>query len=391
MKHHEVLIVGGGNAGISLAARLLRDGVRDVAVVESQPVHRYRPLLNYVAAGEARMASLEKPVDDVVPDGCTWYREHVVAVAADGPSVVTREGQRIACSTLVLCPGLEEDWEATPGLLESYAAGWAGSSFVVGTAPRVWPALRELSEGRVVFTVPPEPAPCGATALKPLFMACDHWRRAGVLGDLDIQLVLPGSSPIGVPAADERLEQTLTSFGVTVLREARVIHLDTRRVTVATPGGNHELDDIAYAHVVPHYRAPRWIAEGDLAGATAAGQVEVDPSTLRHRRFASVWSLGDAADLGTRPSGGALRKQVAVLAHNIVAEDPTQLQHYDGYTVMPITVARHRLMLVEVDRDGRAAPTVPLPDLARPRRATWWLDRYALPVTYFRRILRGKV
>jgi sulfide:quinone oxidoreductase len=391
MEYHEVLIVGGGNAGISLAARLLRDGVPDVAVVESQPVHRYRPLLNYVGGGEASMSSLEKPAAEVVPDGCTWYREHVVAVDAGGPSVFTRDGRRIGCSTLVLCPGLEEDWNATPGLLESYAAGWAGSTFAVGTAPRVWPALRELSAGRVLFTVPPEPAPCGATALKPLFMACDHWQRAGVLGNLDVQLVLPGPSPVGVPTADKWLEQTLASYDVKVLRNAHVTNLDTRRVTVATPEGNQELDDLAYAHVVPHYRAPRWIAEGDLASATEAGLVDVDPGTLRHRRHAAVWSLGDAADLATPPSGGALRKQVAVLAHNITADDAAQLQHYDGYTVMPITVARHRLMLVEVDRHGRLVPTIPFPNLIRPRRATWWVDRYVLPMTYFRRILRGKV
>jgi sulfide:quinone oxidoreductase len=391
MEHHEVLVVGGGNAGISLAARLLRDGVQDVAVVESQPVHRYRPLLNYVGAGEASMASLEKPAATVVPDGCTWIREHVAAVDADGPSVLTRDGRRIDCSTMVLCPGLEEDWDATPGLLESYAAGWAGSTFAVGTAPRVWPALRELSGGRVLFTVPPEPAPCGATALKPLFMACDHWRRQGVLGDLDVHVVLPGPSPVGVPTADELLEQTLASYGVQVMREARVTGLHARRATVATPEGSQELDDLAYAHVVPHYRAPRWIAESGLAGATVAGLVDVDPGTMHHRRHSAIWSLGDVADLATRPSGGALRKQVAVLAHNIQAGDASRLKHYDGYTVMPITVARHRLMLIEIDREGRPRPTVPFLDLVRPRRTTWWVDRYALPATYFRRILRGKV
>ncbi|MGA9747591.1 MAG: FAD-dependent oxidoreductase [Nocardioides sp.] len=392
MDHHEVLIVGGGNAGISLAARLLRKGAQDVAVVESQPVHRYRPLLNYVGAGEATLASLERPAAEVIPDGCTWIRDHVKAVDPDGPSVLTQDGRRIDCSTLVLCPGLEEDWDSTPGLSESYAAGWAGSTFVVDSAPSVWPALRNLSRGRVVFTVPPEPAPCGATALKPLFMACDHWRRTDVLKDLDVRLVLPGPSPIGVPAADTLLERTLASYGVHVTREARVERLDTRRVTVSTPEGQQELDDLAYAHIVPHYRAPRWIAENDLAGSTAAGLVDVDPGTLRHPRHPAVWSLGDVADLGTRPSGGALRKQVSVLAHNIGAADGTApLQHYDGYTVMPITVARRRLMLVEVDRDGRLVPTVPFPDLVQPRRATWWVDRYALPVTYFRRILRGKV
>ena len=140
-----------------------------------------------------------------------------------------------------------------------------------------------------------------------------------------------------------------------------------------------------------HGRAPRWVVDGALAGETAAGLVDIDPLTLRHRRHPSVWSLGDVADVATRPSGGALRKQVAVLAHNLQVADGGELQHYDGYTVMPITTGRRRLMLVEVDRDGNPSPTLPGLDLTRARRATWVADRYALPQTYWRRILRGKV
>ncbi len=391
MEHHEVLILGGGNAGISLAARLLRDGVQDVAVLESESVHRYRPLLNYVGAGEATMAALERPAASVMPDGCSWIQDRVVSVDAAAPSVLTREGRQIGCTTLVVCPGLEEDWDAIPGLAEAYASGWAGSTFVVESAPLVWPALQGLTGGRVVFTMPPEPAPCAATSLKPLFMACDQWRRDGVLRDLDVHLVLPAATPVGVPQADAILEQTLESYGVQVLREARVTALDSRGVTVTTPEGDHELDDLVYAHVVPHYRAADWVASSDLASASEAGLVDVDPLTLQHRRHPAIWSLGDVADLGIKPSGGALRKQAAVLAHNIAASDPATFEHYDGYTVMPITVARHKLMLIEVDGEGQPAPSVPFPDLVQPRRMTWAVDRYALPVTYFKRILRGKV
>jgi sulfide:quinone oxidoreductase len=389
--HHDLLIVGGGNAGISLAARLLRDGADDVAVVESETVHRYRPLLNYVGAGEATMSSLERPAATVMPDGCTWIRDRVVSVDPDGPSVLLADGRRIGCTSLVICPGLEEDFDAVPGLARAQAEGWAGSTYVVETAPRVWPALRGLTAGRVVFTMPPEPAPCAATALKPLFMACDHWRRAGVLPDLDVHLVLPGPSPLGLPGPDAVIERALASYGVRVLREGRVSALDGRRVTVTTPAGEHELDEVAFAHVVPHYRAPRWVVESGLAGTTDAGLVDVDPGTMRHRRHSAVWSLGDVADLGTRPSGGALRKQVAVLAPHLLARGDVPPDRYDGYTVMPVTTSRHRLMLVEVDREGRPAPTVPFPDLVRPRAVTWAVDRYALPLTYFRRILRGKV
>ncbi len=391
MQHHEVLIVGGGNAGISLAARLLRDGARDVALIESESTHRYRPLLNYVGAGEATMSSLERPARTVMPEGCTWIQDEVVSIDAGSTSVSTRSGQRISATALVLAPGLEEDWDATPGLKESYAAGWAGSTYVVETAPLVWPALKGLTSGRVVFTMPPEPAPCSATALKPLFMACDHWQREGVLSDLDVHLILPGPSPLGVHNADRIIEETLDSYGVQVLRDAHVSKVEDRRVTVTTPEREHELHDVSYAHVVPHYRAPRWVAESALAGDTPAGLADVDPFTLQHKRYPRIWALGDVADLGIKPSGGALRKQVVALAHNMATADTSDFQHYDGYTVMPITTARHKLMLVEIDRSGRPEPSVPFPDLVRPRRATWFFDRYALPLTYFKRILRGKV
>ncbi|MGF9754281.1 FAD/NAD(P)-binding oxidoreductase [Microvirga sp. 0TCS3.31] len=391
-QHHDVLVVGGGNAGTSLAARLLRDGAPDVTVIESQPVHRYRPLLSYVGGGEATMSTLSRPADRVVPDGCTTLRDEVVAVDPAEMSVETRSGRRFTCRTLVVCPGLDEDWDATPGLREAYDAGWAASTFDDDTAARVWPSLRGLQSGRVVFTVPPEPAPCGATALKPLFMACDHWRRAGVLADIDVHLVLPGRSPLGLDGPDVRIEEALAAYDVRVHRESTVSRLEGRSVTLDTPAGEEVVADVALAHVVPHYRAPRWVLDAGLAGDHPAGLVDVDPLTMRHRRFPDVWSLGDVADLRTRPSGGALRKQVAVLAPNILAGRLGRpLEHYDGYTVMPITTARHRLMLVEVDRDGRPQPTVPWVDLTKPRAVTWWVDRYALPQVYWRRILRGRV
>ncbi len=392
MDRTDVLIVGAGNAGISLAARLLRDGVRGVTVVAAQPVHRYKPLLNYVAGGEATMADLERPMADVVPDGVEWIRDSVEAVDPAAMTVRTRSGRTLHCATLVLCPGLEEDWDATPGLQAAYADGWAASSYVPGSTPAVWPRLTSLRSGSVVFTVPPEPASCAPTALKPLFMACDSWRRSGVLGELSVHLVLPEATATGVPRADDVLDDAFASYGVQVLRGSRIerVDPDAHSLTVSSPTGSRALEDVAFAHAVPHYRAPRWITDAGLADAT--GLVDVDAETLRSRAHGSIWAIGDAAAVATRPSGGALRKQVAVLSANLAASaSGKELQRYDGYTVMPITVSRRKLMLDEVDRDGRPSPSVPLLDPFRPRRATWFFDRYVLPRIYFRRILRGRV
>ncbi len=389
-----IVVVGAGNAGISLAARIVRLGAERVTLVDERQVHRYRPLLNYVGGGQASLARLLRPMRAVVPPGCDWVEDSVVAVDPEASTVRTRGGRELPYDTLVLCPGLVEDWDSAPGLEAAYDEGWAASTFVDRSADRVWPALRDLRRGSVVFTVPPEPAPCAATALKPLFLACDHWRRTGSAADVRVRLVLPGSAVTGVDKADERLERGLASYGVEVLRDARVTGADpgARSLSVETAGGTRTLEGLDFAHAVPSYRAPGWLAESGLAGESAAGLVDIDPETMRHRRYDSIWSLGDVADVRTRPSGGALRHQVDVLADNLVAaRDGGDLRRYDGYTVMPITLGRHRLMLVEVDRSGRAAPSVPLVDPARPRRLTWWFDRYVLPVQYFRRILRGKV
>ena len=102
---------------------------------------------------------------------------------------------------------MDEDWDATPGLREAYAAGWAASTFDDDTAAGSGRRCATLRAGGVLFTVPPEPAPCGATALKPLFMACDHWQRTGVLDDLDVHLVLPGPSAAGARRPGRRLER----------------------------------------------------------------------------------------------------------------------------------------------------------------------------------------
>ncbi len=120
--------------------------------------------------------------------------------------------------------------------------------------------------------------------------------------------------------------------------------------------------------------------------------MDIDPQTLQSRRHESIWAIGDAAALGIRSSGGALRKQVDVLSKNLAAAAKgKELHRYDGYTVMPITVSHRKLMLNEVDRAGKASPSIPLLDPFKPRRFTWLFDRYGLPVVYFRRLLRGKV
>ncbi|ANS78043.1 FAD-dependent pyridine nucleotide-disulfide oxidoreductase [Serinicoccus hydrothermalis] len=391
MARHDVVVVGAGNAGVSLAARLLRVGAKDVAIVSPDRPHLFRPLLNYVAGGQATMPDLTRSTASVIPTGCTWVRDSAVAVHTDEREVELSDGARVGYGDLVLAPGLEEDLDAVPGLAEAMTTGWSLTAHLESQAPAVWDAVRGMSRGRVVFTIPPEPSPCGGTALKPLFLACDEWRRRGVLSDLDVHLVTPFTGILGLPFVDGRLDTQLGELGVSVHHESTVTAVDHRQRTVTVDGpAPTVLDGVDHAFVVPPYRGQGWLAP--LAREGAAGQVDVDPETMAHRSAPRVWSLGDAAALDTRPSGGALRRQVEVLADNIASSRLGRpLRRYDGYTIVPVTLDRRRLLLAEFDRTGAQAPTTRLVDLSVPRRALWLFDRYVEPLLYFRALLRGRL
>lgn len=392
MTRHDVVIVGGGNAGISLAARLRRIGAHDVAVVSPDRPHRYRPMLNYVAGGQATMDELTRPPAAVVPKGVRWLPTTAVQVHPEQQELELADGRRVGYADLVLATGLEEDPDGIPGLSAAMDAGWASTAHLESQAERTWATLRGMTGGRVVFTIPPEPSPCGGTALKPLFLALDHWREAGVLGSLDVHLVTPFASVLDLPFVDHRLEPLLAGAGVSVHHSSTVGEVDHAARSLTLDGAGHgvRIDDIDHAVVVPHYRGPSWLAP--LATQDGVGQVDVDPGTMAHRSAPRVWSLGDVAHLKTRPSGGALRRQVEVLADNIRAQRLGEpLGHYDGYTIIPVTTDRRRLLLAEFDRSGAQQQSTNLVDLTVPRRWLWVFDRYLEPVIYFRSLLKGRL
>lgn len=356
-------------------------------------MHRYRPLLNYVGGGQARREDLTTTMASALSPGITHHLESARSVDPDRRILTTNTGRQLSYRDLVLAPGLRPDLEATPGLEAAFHAGWATTTFVPEGAPALWPLIQSTRSGTVVFTVPPEPAPCGGSALKPLFLACDMWQREGVLNNLRVVLAVPTDTVLGVPFIDRRLSPYLDKYGVEVHTATHLseVDADAHRITLQGPSGSINVDDVVMAHLVPIHRPDTWLAESGLT-QPGTGLIDVNPQTLQHQRFADIWAVGDAASLGTRPSGGGLRKQVKVLGDNIVAARLGQaLDAYDGYTVVPITVERHRALVAEFDRQGHPAGSVPMVDLTRPRKPFWFFDRYLEPLVYQYALLKGRV
>jgi sulfide:quinone oxidoreductase len=391
----DVLIVGGGNAGISAAARLGRRGVTGVAVVEPQSVHTYRPLLSYVGGGQASMRSAERTQRSVTPTGCTWIRDSVVAVDADAKTVRCAGGAQYRYRDLILAGGLVQDDVALPGIDAALSTPAVASNYL-NAAEKTWELVRSIRRGgHAVFTVPRPPVSCTGTTVKPLFLAAAQWKRNGDLPGIDITLVIDRPQLLGVPKLDERLRRHLDELGVRVLHDTTVTALrpDARQLALSGPGGSSQIESYDMLHLVPPFCGPAWVAASGLAAGDGRGLVDVDSRTFRHRAQPDVWAAGDGATVDTDPSGGALRRQVAILVDNLIAARfGGELDEYDGYTVAPIATDAHRLILGEFDRSGAVASTLPsFLDPLKPRRSAWAVDRYALPQSYWRLILNGRL
>jgi sulfide:quinone oxidoreductase len=395
-QHHEVLIIGGGNAGVSLAARLERYGVKDVALVEPKDQHHYQPLFSHIAGGRATPSEAVRSQASVTPKGVTWLRDGAVDIDPAGNTVTLASGAQIAYGHLVVCPGLQLDWDRIPGLAEAVRSPFGASHYEFGLAPKAWTLLSGLKAGTAVFTMPSGPIKCGGAAQKPMYLACDYWREQGVLQDIRVVMVQPTSTVFGVAGVDDELNRKIAEYGIELRCDSEVTSVDAAGQTALirnnATGATEELRyDVLNA--VPPQSAPDWLKATELpALGDSGGFVEVDPRTLRHVRFPNIWSLGDAAATTNSKSGGALRKQTKVLAKNLVAarQGKPLPEKYDGYSVCPFTVSRFTVVFAEFDDKYRPMPSIPRVPTWKESRASWVVDRDIFPRVYWNLILKGR-
>jgi sulfide:quinone oxidoreductase len=393
-EHHDVLVIGGGNAGISLAARLHRYGVKDIAVVEPKDHHLYQPLFSHIAGGRALASEAIRPQAAVTPSGVKWIRDGASGIDAAANTVTLASGDAVTYGHLVVCPGLQLDWGKVPGLADAARSPHGASHYEFELAPKAWTLLSTLKSGTAVFTMPAGPIKCGGAAQKPMYLACDYWREQGVLDDIRVVMVQPYPTVFGVPGVDEELDRKVAEYGIELRLNSELVSVDAA-AQKASIRNNGTIEELGYdvLNAVPPQSAPDWLKRTDLpAPGDAGGFVEVDPETLRHVRYPNVWSLGDAAGTTNSKCGGALRKQAKVLARNLVAARKGQLpkQKYNGYAVCPFTASRSTVVFAEFDDQYQPMPSIPKVPTWKESRASWVVDRDIFPKIYWNLILKGR-
>ena len=392
---HQVLIIGGGTAGITVAARLLRKGFTDVAVIEPSEKHYYQPMWTLVGGGQASAASTERPESSVMPKAATWIRKSAAAVDPEANTVSCADGSVYGYDVLVVCPGIQLDWDKTEGLTEALGHPSVSSNYSYDLAPKTWDLIRQTRSGSAVFMMPAGPMKCAGAPQKIAYLAADYWRKEGVLKDIDVHLVVPTPRAFGIPAIADNLDKVIAGYGIHLhtLSEITAVDPDSRKVTVSAvgEGGTDTTLSFDMLHAVPRQSAPDWIKASPLSTGEPTGYVEVDKHTLQHVRYPNVFALGDAGSTPNSKTGAAIRKQAPAVVANISAFlDGRPLPgSYNGYASCPIVTSSHDLLLAEFDYDFNITPSFPILDPTKPHRAYWYMKKYGLPVLYWNLMLKG--
>lgn len=394
----DVLIVGGGAAGIATAASLLkRQPGLDIRIVEPSERHYYQPGWTMVGRGLFRPERTVRMTEDLIPPGAEWIRASVVAFDPDHDRVQCADGGWIGYRMLVAAPGLKLDWGAIPGLMETLGRNGVTSNYSFESAPYTWDLVQALHRGRALFTQPPMPIKCAGGPQKAMYLSADHWVREGLIDDIQIEFHTAGPVLFGVKAYVPALMAYIEKYGVDLRLGSRLTAVDGpgRTATFAVGGPDEgvveERREFDMLHVCPPQTAPGFVRDSPLAAAS--GWIEVDDSSLRHARFENVFALGDACSAPNAKTAAAVRKQAPVVAENLlsVMRGRPMRAVYDGYGSCPLTVERGKIVLAEFGYGGKLLPSFPkwLVDGTRPSRLAWHLKSEILPEIYWQGMLKG--
>lgn len=430
--HHQVLIIGGGTAGIMVAAQLLsQKNAKDIAIIEPADTHYYQPAWTLVGAGTYDYDKTARPMSSIIPKGAEWIKDKATGFDPDNNSVSTASNGTITYDYLVVAPGLAYDFSLVPGLGEAMDKGVVCSNY---TDPKhTWNVIKNFKGGTALFTQPTTPIKCGGAPQKIMYLAENHFRKSGVKKKTDIVFATGGTVIFGVKEVAKTLMEVvdrkdinlrfhhklvavdgdkqiawyelgkdITAGGCVVMSgEDTEKHLDEtfqynyKDVKVTVDGNRYGIH-YDMLHTAPPSVAPKFVKESDLVNA--AGWLDVDHKTMQHNKYANIFGLGDVAALPTAKTGAAIRKQVPIVVDNLdllMKHDKIGNKAYNGYSSCPLVTDYGKMVLAEFDYGNNFTPDPKLKqmlisDSSKEHWRLWMLKKYGLPYLYWNKMMKGK-
>ena len=398
-----IVIAGSGLAGIAIAHRLqaLLDGVR-ITIVDAKEVHNYQPGYTLVATGVWPVSKVIDSNAALQPSGVEWVREMVAEFDPAANALTTTSGKRIAYDYLVVATGTQQDWSLIEGM-DLKAIGSNGLTSVYPSseaAVATWAALDSFRRkgGQAVMTLPSTPTKCAGAPLKMTFMLRDRLAQSGTLAQSKVTFYSALSNVFGVKSVNDRVLQRWQELGIGVeyLHTLKAVDIAAREASFASPEGEITKVDYDFIHVAPPMRAPDAVKNSDLAAQegpmAASGWLDVDKSTLQHRRYANVFGLGDINGTPRGKTAATVKKSAPLVAQHLVAVIAGRAleQVFDGYTSCPMIVREGSAWLIEFDYDGKLTPSLPMVEPLHDSYFAWLMKIHMLKPAYMS-VLKGRV
>lgn len=424
----KIVIVGGGLAGMSTAARLMNTASGlEITVIEPDPKSvSYQPGQTLVGAGIWEKSDIVYNRDDKLPSGVKLIKGSVTAFDPDNNKVIVDGKQEVPYDQMIVATGLMLNYGAIEGLEGAITSSGADNSVVkesgIGKnglhsiyfadgAEATWAGMQELIEKakahkgpeklQAVFTHPNTPIKCGGAPKKIMYLTNARLEEAGVRDKVELTFYPNGGKMFGVPEYHEAILEQFKVRGFKWNYAHNLISVDPE-AKVATfnhhwkekGAWDEDLEEYGvelksekvevkydFMHVTPPMKAPDVVAQSKIG--SSKGWVPVKKETLQHVKYPNVWCLGDVAAVPMGKTGGSARKQYKVVVDNMIAsmEKKSLPSKYAGYTVCPLITSIGTVMLAEFNWTKKPTPSFPL-DPTKERWIWWLLKVYALkPMT----------
>jgi sulfide:quinone oxidoreductase len=156
--HCQILIVGGGTAGLAVASRLIkRQPETDIILLDPAHKHYYQPAWVFAGAGIIEKEVSVRDLKSLIPDKVRFIQEAAAALQPEANYIITDKGNRIGYDYLVLAPGIVPDWSGIKGLRESIGRDGVVSLYTYEYLDETWRNIRTFQGGNAVFTLRTHP------------------------------------------------------------------------------------------------------------------------------------------------------------------------------------------------------------------------------------------